>query len=239
MKTIRHILTGLMVGVLLIAPGLRLYSQNAGKDNSPAAERGKNWKPGTEHMDEPETNSEVEQYRHSPVVAAIARFAHVKTETAAQIFEDLNSGVLLAAIAFFLWKFLPRMFRARGEKLQKELVEARLATEDANRRLAEVEARMLRLDDEIDSIRQQVERESAEDEKRIHAAMVAEGERIVASAEQEIAATQAAVQRDLKKFAADLAIDNAMRRIQLSNDTDRALVREFGKSLSKDSGGEA
>jgi hypothetical protein len=29
-----------------------------------------------------------------------------------------------------------------------------------------------------------------------------------------------------------------MRRIQLSTDTDRALVREFGKSL-KDSGGEA
>jgi F-type H+-transporting ATPase subunit b len=98
---------------------------------------------------------------------------------------------------------------------------------------------MLRLDSEIDAIRQQVERESADDEKRIRAAMVAEGERIVASAEQEIAATQAAVERDLKKFAADLAIDNAMRRIQLSNDTDRALVREFGKSLNKNSGGEA
>ncbi len=50
---------------------------------------------------------------------------------------------------------------------------------------------------------------------------------------------QAAAQRDLKKFAANLAIDNAMRRIQLSTDTDRALVREFGKSLNKDSGGEA
>jgi len=98
---------------------------------------------------------------------------------------------------------------------------------------------MLRLDSEIDSIRQQMEQDSAEDEKRIHVAMEAERERIVASAEQEITATQAAVQRDLKKFAADLAIDNAMRRIQLSNDTDRALVREFGKSLGKNSGGEA
>jgi F-type H+-transporting ATPase subunit b len=101
-----------------------------------------------------------------------------------------------------------------------------------------VEARLLRLDSEIGSIRQQVEQESIEDEKRIHAALEAERERVVASAEQEIAAVQAAAQRDLKKFAADLAIDHAMRRIQLSNDTDRALVQEFGKSL-KNSGGEA
>lgn len=237
MKTTRRVLSFFVLAALLALPGVRLHAQNATPDNSPAARASKT--PGTEHMDEPETNSDVEQYRHSSVVQAIARFAHVKTETAAQIFEDFNSGVLLVTIAFFLWKFLPKIFRNRGEKLQKELVEARLATEDANRRLAEVEARMLRLDSEIDSIRQQMEHDSIEDEKRIHAAMEAERERIVASAEQEIVATQAAVKRDLKKFAADLAIDNAMRRIQLSNDTDRALVREFGKSLGKNSGGEA
>jgi F-type H+-transporting ATPase subunit b len=163
----------------------------------------------------------------------------VKTETAAQIFEDFNSGVLIFAIVVVLWKMLPKMFRSRSEDLQRELVGARLATEDANRRLAEVEARLLRLNTEIDAIRQQVERESVEDEKRIHAALESERERIIASAEQEITATQAAAQRELKKFAADLAIDNAMRRIQLSSDTDRALVREFGKALNKNSGGEA
>ena len=182
-------------------------------------------------MDEPESNSDIEQYRHSSVVRAIAHFAHIKTETAAEIFEDLNSGVLILAM-------LPKLFRSRSETLEKELVSARQATEDANRTLAEVEARLLRLDSEIDGIRRQVEQESVEDEKRIHAALEAERERIIASAEQEITATQAAAQRDLKKFAANLAIDNAMRRIQLSNDTDRALVREFGKSL-KNSGGEA
>ena len=83
-----------------------------------------------------------------------------------------------------------------------------------------------------------MEQEAVEDEKRIHASLESERERIVASAEQEVAAAQSAAQRELKKFAADLAIDNAMRKIQLSNDTDRALIREFGKSL-KNSGGEA
>lgn len=234
MKTLGRILSGLVLLGLLAGPAARVRAQAA----RPTAEHAAG-STGTEHMDEPETASDIEQYRHSRTVQAIARFVHLKTETVAQIFEDLNSGVLLIAIGYFLWKLLPKVFRNRSEKLQKELVEARLATENANRRLAEVEARLSRLDSEIDGIRKQVEAEAVEDAKRIHATLEAERERIVASAEQEISATQAAAQRDLKKFAADLAIDNAMRRIQLSTDTDKALVREFGKSLNRNSGGEA
>ncbi len=241
MKAITRILSLLVLGTVLGIPGARLYAQvatgsaqTASGSAQPAAKSS-----GGEHMDEPESNSDIDQYRHSSTVRAIARFAHLKTETVAQIFEDLNSGVLIFVIVVVLWKFLPKLFRTRTENLQKELIDARLATEKANRRLAEVESRLLRLDSEIGAIRQQVEQESVEDEKRIHAALESERERIIASAEQEITATQAAAQRDLKKFAADLAIDNAMRRIQLSSDADRALIREFGKSLNKNSGGEA
>jgi F-type H+-transporting ATPase subunit b len=190
-------------------------------------------------MDAPETEDQTEQYRHSAVVQSIARYGHVSTETAAQIFEDINSGVLLGAILIVLFRIVPKMFRNRSEKLQQDLVGARIATDEANRRLAEVEVRLQRLDSEIDAIRQQVEREAVHDEERIHAAMESERERIVASAEQEIAAAQAAAQRDLKKFAADLAIDHAMRKLQLSTDTDRALVREFGKNLNSGSKGKA
>ena len=235
MKRIHTFLITLLCAGLFIGPLAPLHADD--KQASPT-QAARTAPAGGEHMDEPETNSDVEQYRHSTVVEAIARILHVKTEVAAQIFEDFNSGVLIFAIGFALWKFLPKMFRSRSETLQKELVAARLATEEANHRLAEVQARLLRLDSEIGSIRAQVEKESAEDEKRIHASLEAEKERIIASAEQEIGAVQAAAQRDLKKFAANLAIDNAMHRIQLSNDTDRALVREFGKSL-KNSGGEA
>lgn len=236
MKTTAQILRAILLGALLASPVIFARAQQA-PSHSPQAATSK--APGGEHMDEPESNSDIEQYRHSSVVQAIARATGLKTETAAQIFEDLNSGVLLFAIGFALWKFLPKIFRKRSEDLQKDLVSARLASEDGNRRLAEVEARLLRLDSEIETFRHQVEQEAVEDEKRIHATLESERERIVASAEQEIAAAQSAAQRELKKFAADLAIDHAMRRIQLSSDTDRALVREFGKSLNKNSGGEA
>ena len=236
MNRIPRILALLLLLGFVAAPLPALRAQDRTPDNSPTAQRGKDWTPGSQHMDEPETSSDVEQYRHSAMVKTIARIAHIKTETAAQIFEDLNSAVLLIAIGWALWKILPKVIRGRGEKLRKDLDEARLASEDANRRLAQVEARLLRLDSEIDVFRKQAEQESVEDEKRIRAALEEESRRIVASAEQEISATQAAAQRELKKFAANLAIDNAVRRIQLSAETDRALVRDFGKSLKKSEG---
>lgn len=232
MKNAFRILNALLLCGVLALPAARVYAQSESTAAKPAAAEG-----GAEQAED--ADSDIQQYRHSSVVQAIAHATGMKTETAAQVFEDFNSGILILAIVWGLWKFLPKMFRKRSEDLQKELVSARVATEDANRRLAEVEARLLRLDSEIAGFRQQVEQEGVQDEQRIRAALEAERERIVASAEQEIAAAQATAQRELKKFAADLAIDNAMRGIQLSNDTDRALVREFGKSLGKDSGGKA
>jgi len=236
----------MLVSVLALLLGLatpRLYAQaqpqtqaQAPLTPSQAAARsvGKD-----EHMDAPEGENQIDQYRHSSVVQVIARTLHVSTETAAQIFEDINSGILLGTVLIVLLKIVPKMLRNRSEKLHQDLVGARIATDEANRRLAEVEARLQRLDSEIGAIRQQVEQEAVHDEQRIHAAMESERERIVASAEQEISAAQAAAQRDLKKFAADLAIDHAMRKMQLSADTDRALIREFGKNLNSGSGGKA
>ncbi len=221
----------LLAGVLLLISAARLHAQPAAAQQTGKAAT------AARHTDAPESSSDIEQYRHSAAVQAIARYAHVRTETAAQIFEDFNSAVLLLAVFGLLWKVLPKMFRQRSESLARELTDARYAAEDANRRLAEVEARLSRLDAEIDGIRLQVEKDAAEDEKRIRTTLDTERERIIASAEQEIAAAQTGAQRELKKFAADLAIDQAMHRIRLTAETDRALVREFGAKLG--SGGNA
>jgi F-type H+-transporting ATPase subunit b len=229
----RLLSSALLLGALLAVPaiGQQLAPTPQQQADASAAR--------VEHMDTPETNSGIEQYRHSKTVQAIAHMVGLSTETTAQIFEDFNSGVLILAIAYFLFKLVPGLLRKRSATIRKDLSEARAATEDANRRLAEVEARLSRLGSAIEAIRQQAERDSVEDEKRIAAALEAERERIVASAEQEIAAAQAAAQRELKKFAADLAVDSAMHRIQLSSDTDRALIRDFGKGLNDKTGGSA
>lgn len=225
MKRVLSVLATVFVVGLLAAPVVPVVAQQSG---APAARPAPTGLAKADHMD---ADAGDRQYTHSPVVQSVARWMHVSTDTAAGIFEGFNSGVIVLTIIFLLWKALPKLFRSRSERLAKSLEEARRATEEANRLVAEVEARLSRLDTEIEQMRAAMERDSADEEKRILAAMDAEKQRIIASAEQEIAATQAGAQRDLKKFAADLAIDNAMRRIQISAETDRALVKEFGEGM--------
>jgi F-type H+-transporting ATPase subunit b len=185
-----------------------------------------------EKMDAGATNSQEEGYRHSSTVQLLARTLHVSTERGAQIFEDLNSGLLILAILYFLLKYLPKAFRDRRTKIERDLVDARSATELANQRLRGVEARLTMLDTEIEGIRQQATHASADDQKRIEASLETERQRIIRSAEQEISAAQSAAQRELKRFAADLAVERAMSRIELSADADRVLVHEFTAGLA-------
>jgi len=192
-----------------------------------------------EKMNEPESKNDEEKYLHSASVQAIARVMHVETKTAATIFQDFNAAIIWVGIIWFLVKFLPKAFRQRSEKIQKELVEARSATDEAKERLSAVEARLAKLDSEIEAIRKQAEHDSVEDEKRIKASIEEERKRIVDSAEQEIEAFGSAAQRDLKRLAADLAVERAVQRIHLGADADRILVKNFSSDLAstQDKGG--
>jgi len=220
-----HCVTLIAALALLAGSASRAFSQSSQPEPKP------NVHSDYEKMDAPETNSEEEAYLHSSTVQAIGKVLHIKTETAAEIFQDFNSAVIIIAILAFLIKALPKAFRKRTETIQKDLLEARTATEDANQRLSAVEARLAKLDSEIDAIRKQAEQDSLEDEKRIKAALEDERKRIIESAEQEIAAFGSAAQRELKRFAADLAVERALQRIHLGADADRILVQNFAVDL--------
>lgn len=188
---------------------------------------------GHEQKEEAEGHN---QFRHAPIVQAIARTLGISVEATAQIFELINSGILIFVILFFLARVVPKAIRNRTANIQKNLIEAREATETAHQRLHAVEAKLARIGEDIEAIRQQTERDALEDEKRIKQMLETERQRIVQSAEQEIESAGAAAKRDLKRFAAELAIDSAARRIQLSYDSDKALVERFGKDLTSEFG---
>ena len=188
--------------------------------------------PSGERMDEPETHSEMEQFRHSDSVKSLAGHLNLSVETTARIIEIINSALIIGSIAWLVFRIAPKALRKRNDMLQQQLTEARLATTEANERLAVVEERLSKLGIEIDAIRAQTERDSAEDEKRVQQSLEAERQRIIASAEQEIEAAGAAAQRDLRKFAAQLAVNRARQEIRVSMDDDRALIRSFGESLN-------
>ena len=146
----------------------------------------------------------------------------------------LNFLILLFILWFPLKKVLPTFFKDRTEAIQKRLEESRKSTEEARRRLAEVEGRLSRLDAEIAQMRAEADSSAQAEEQRVLAAVEEERRRIVQSAEQEIAMAANAARRELKAFAADLAVDLAEKKIQSRRPADEALVHDFATQLGKD-----
>ena len=109
--------------------------------------------------------------------------------------------------------------------------EAQRASEEARRKLADIESRLMRLDAEIGAIRDEAEKEGSAEEERIKRAAEEDARKIVASAQQEIAAAAKAARRQLTAYAADLAVGLAQKQIHVDAATDQALVRGFAGQM--------
>jgi F-type H+-transporting ATPase subunit b len=152
-------------------------------------------------------------------------------DTSFNVFTIFNLVVLFGAVGYGLAKALPKAFRDRSTKIQKGLVDARTATEEASSRLNAVEDRLSKLDDQIASMRTQAEADSARDEVRIKASVEDEKAKILAAAEAEIQSATTLARREIQKYAAELAIDQAARKLVITADTDRLLVEAFANKL--------
>jgi F-type H+-transporting ATPase subunit b len=176
------------------------------------------------------------QFKHSPSVQFVAKLTGLSLEHAYWLSVLLNFAVIAGLILWISKKKLPGVFRGRTASIQKAMEEARAASEEANRRLAEIEARLSRLSVEIGDLRASAEKETAAEEARIQAAAAEDARKIVESAEQEIAAAAKSARRELTTYAADLAVSLATKQIQVNSATDQALVRNFSQQLSVDGG---
>lgn len=197
----------------------------AGQASTPAAH-------SPEKQEEEKDPNDV--YRKSSMVQSFGRIVGLNADQAATTFTWLNFIVLAALVGWFLIRTLPKTFRDRNTVIQKHLVDARTATEEANIRLNSVEERLSKLDGQIVGMREQSEKDTAADEKRIKASVEEEKAKILAAAEQEIAAATTHAQRAIQQYAAELAIEQAARKLSISAETDRLLVQNFARKLGGD-----
>jgi F-type H+-transporting ATPase subunit b len=176
------------------------------------------------------------QFKQSPSVRWVAKLTGLDLEHAYWICVLLNFVVVAAAIYWLLQKNLPGLFLNRTASIQKAIEEARKASDDANRRLAEIEARLSKLDVEINAMRAAAEKEAAVEDQKIKAAAAEDARKIVESAEQEIAAAAKSARRELTAYAADLAVSLAKKQIHVDAAADQALLRNFAQQLSANGG---
>lgn len=225
------LLAVLSVGVT-IAPFRANAQEPAPAPTAQSATTSQNASDSTGAAKESNGEDETAAFRHTPLMASIAKALHLSVETTARLFEIFNFAIIFFGLGIPLARFLPRHLRQRRQTLSHNLEVARKTSQDADSRLSAVEAQLSRLDEEIAKIRAQVEEESKQDEVRIKAAIEEESARIVAAAEQEIGVAAAQARRGLRHFAADLAIEQAARQLDLTPETDRALIAEFVSSVT-------
>lgn len=226
----------LALGVLLSVPVTRtMYGQpqqapaNAGEQTTPIHNVPEK---------KAEEKDEDEAFRHSATVQKLGGMVGMNAEQAATAFTVLNFVVLAVIVGYGLLKALPKAFKNRNTAIQKKLVDARTATEEATARLNSVEARLAKLDDQIAEMRAQSEKDSARDEERIKASTEDEKKKILAAAEAEIQAATSLAQRQIQQYAAELAIEQAARKLVVTAETDRLLVESFAHRLGGDKGGQ-
>lgn len=184
-----------------------------------------------------EEKDEMEEFKQSSSVQLISKWTGLPLRGAYWL-SLVTNFVVIAAVLFWAGrKFLPGIFRDRTAAIQKAMQEARQASAEARRKLADIESRLQKLDGEIGAIRDEAEKEGLAEAERIKRAAEEDARKIVASAEQEIAAAAKAARRQLTSYAADLAVALAQKQIHVDAATDQALVRGFAGDIGTALGG--
>ncbi len=221
----------ILFGLLTVLPSSRVVAQ----ENRPATTA--SGEASTPAGQSPEANKAEEDendvYRKSPMVKKMGAVMGMNADQSATAFEVVNFLILAVLLGWFLLKALPKTFRNRNTAIQKHLVDARTATVEANARLGSVEERLGKLDGIIADLRAQSEKDAVAEEQRIKASVEDEKAKILAAAEQEIAAATVQARRELQKYAAELAIEQAGRRLVVNAETDRLLVQAFAHRLGQ------
>ena len=137
-----------------------------------------------------------------------------KQESKDLIYKTVNFAIMAGLLIYFLRKPAADFFAGRTAAIQKGMAEAKIAREAAEKRLAEIEAKLGMLGDEIGNLRADAGLEDALQAERMRQASEADAAKILASAESEIDTLTRAARLELKSYAAQLAVDLAEVQIK-------------------------
>jgi len=170
--------------------------------------------------------------KHAAPVRWLARKIGLNVHQAHLLALSLNFAIIVVIVFWAARKFVPGMLRNRSASIQQALEEARTASQDANRRLADIENRLRQLDVEIGQMQAAAEKEAQAEDVRIQKAAEEDIRKVALAAEQEIAAAAKQARRELTNHTAGLAIALARKQINVDSNTDQVLVRTFASKLA-------
>jgi len=145
-----------------------------------------------------------------------------------EIWKLLDLAIFLTAAIFILKKPIAQALASRRETIRKQILEAQQERERAAEKLADAEAKLARLDQEVEAVRKLAREEADLERQRQLAATEHEKQRLKAQSDRELELARKAARRELQKFLATRSIEVAKESItnQLRPEDDVRLIRE-------------
>lgn len=147
-----------------------------------------------------------------------------------------NFILLAGGLGYLIRKKGGPFFSARTQQIQRDIAEAARVKAEAEARAATIEERLAGLEAEIEELRRSARQESAAEGERLRARIREDLEKIQAQGEREIASAVRAARQELRRFAAERAIELAEQRVrtQMSGEIEDALaaaaIQELGRA---------
>jgi F-type H+-transporting ATPase subunit b len=147
-----------------------------------------------------------------------------------------NFILLAGGLGYFIRKKGGPFFQARTQQIQRDIAEAARVKAEAEARATAIEERLAGLEAEIEELRRSARQESVAEGERVRARVRENLAKIQAQAEREIASAVRAARQELRRFAAERAIELAGERVraQMSGEVEDALaavaIQELGRA---------
>lgn len=154
------------------------------------------------------------------------------------ILTAINFVILAVGIGWLISKYGTPFLRQRRNEIGEGLAAGERAQAEAERRAAEVQAKLSNLEKEIAALRSAAKEERDREADRIRRESQAEMARIHAQAEMEIESAGKQARLEVQRAAAKLAIELAETRVRqrMSSDLQSSLVRGFVADLPRSGG---
>ena len=158
----------------------------------------------------------------------LADWEHIFNYPGLELWKFINLAVFVGAMIYILRKPLAAALDARRESIKQDIAKAREEKIAAEAKLAEAEALVSRLDDEVSAIRNQAVKDAALERERLGSDADAEINKLRAQADREIETAQKLAHKDLRAFLANRSVAVAKETVsgQLNPEDDFRLIRD-------------
>ena len=166
----------------------------------------------------------------SLLAAAEAESSH---EEMNPIWKWANFAILAVGLGYLMAKNLPPLFSSRTTEIQKGISESQQMKRDAEKRSAEMDARLAALGADIERFRKESGEEMRQEGERISRETAAQIKKVEEQAAGEIEAAGKSARRELKEYAAELALGLAEERVRarMNDAAESVLVDNFVHNL--------